>query len=154
MLNLVLRYRGDPNAHIDGTAWSALTIALVEDIEDLDRGRSGRSTDAVALSRFRRVNSLIQAGADVDLVHSGQTVMDEIMVRGEYGLARALLSRGYKRPIQLAYLYEIHERPETQGRKALRDDLQRLGIRFPVLKNYTSMASGLDNYPEFVPLAH
>lgn len=164
LLALLLDHGGDPNASMEGAFETALSVAFdvgenqaIDAMQPDDRGHA----PAAKSGGFETYNLLLRAGADINRVHNGYTIMDEVIGRRAYGKALDLVERGFSNLIQVGFLLDQNGgRDEFPENLALRNQLiarlRQKGVEFPILDHY---ALKLDPdtktpvYPEFVPLA-
>lgn len=122
MLAALLEHLGDPNAAYSNGAWTALRIAF-------SRGFEGGGWESYY--------TLLDAGADINLVHQGSTIGIWAASLGEYEKVEELLGRGYR--ISLDYVASLCEvisvvaSPEkVRARDRVLNRLKELGVVLPV----------------------
>ncbi|MDB5424354.1 MAG: putative lipoprotein [Phenylobacterium sp.] len=149
MLRLLLDHGGDPNAAYDGAPGSALGLAADQGWDEAFQAFYAGNPSEESVDRtepsgaYEKYGMLLDAGADINRVHGGRTIMDHLIGRRNYHKAIELVDRGYVNLVQVGYLMEQQTRGE-QFRwnlvyvDALADRLKAAGVRSPVAANYTT----------------
>ena len=125
ILNLLLKHGGDPNCARPNSRWNALIIAFGSGMER---------------KRWDNYYALLDAGADINSVHDGETIGLFAAGMHQYDKVAELLDRGYNVALDdLGYMAQQRlpgspelTRRQDEWRLRVIEMLKARGVRFPV----------------------